>query len=357
MLSFFLQYNELEPIKQRVLLEEIQWGLNSPYKYYFLFLLNHEKDASAAHFWNSQSTAMKEIFEEEITMNLTSTMVTTPEEADAKLMLALTSIDVIIEEWESMTVKIKERALQRREILKSDFIDLSKHISDQNRGISLKINPAPPSGLKTIKLPEPNTAKIIEPSIAECIKKRKSHRSYSTAAIPLSTLSFLLWATQGVHRISPNQVNSIRTVPSGGARHPFETWIVIQRVEGAEPGIWKYSPFTHEIVLTKRYPDLNDLGEKLFNASLEQLWVRTAAITFFWTCIPYRCEWRYSSGASKLILQESGHICQNLYLACEATGCGTVAISAYHQELSDSLLGVDGHEELTVYIAPVGVRK
>lgn len=49
-----------------------------------------------------------------------------------------------------------------------------------------------------------------------------------------------------------------------------------------------------------------------------------------------------------------GHVGQNLYLACAAIGAGTCAIAAYHQELMDKLLGVDGEDKFTIYLAPVG---
>jgi SagB-type dehydrogenase family enzyme len=79
-------------------------------------------------------------------------------------------------------------------------------------------------------------------------------------------------------------------------------------------------------------------------------------VLFFWTAIPYRSEWRYAAASHKLIALDAGHLCQNLYLACEAIGAGTCAIGAYDQALCDELLGVDGVDELTVYAAPVGVR-
>ncbi len=49
-----------------------------------------------------------------------------------------------------------------------------------------------------------------------------------------------------------------------------------------------------------------------------------------------------------------GHLCQNLYLATAAIEAGTCAIAAYHQELMDKLLQVDGDDEFTIYLAPVG---
>lgn len=77
-------------------------------------------------------------------------------------------------------------------------------------------------------------------------------------------------------------------------------------------------------------------------------------MVFVWSAIPYRTEWRYSVLSYKDILIEAGHICQNLYLACEAIGAGTCAIAAYSQKLMDALIGIDGEDELTVYLAPVG---
>ena len=56
-------------------------------------------------------------------------------------------------------------------------------------------------------------------------------------------------------------------------------------------------------------------------------------------------EWRYGLAAHKLIALDAGHMCQNLYLACEAIHAGCCAVAAYHQQLCDQLLRVDGKEE------------
>jgi SagB-type dehydrogenase family enzyme len=82
--------------------------------------------------------------------------------------------------------------------------------------------------------------------------------------------------------------------------------------------------------------------------------VKDSAVTFIWTVIPYRTEWRYSILSPKIIAQDSGHVCQNLYLACEAIGAGTCAIGAYDQDKMDRAIRVDGKEEFAIYVAPVG---
>jgi SagB-type dehydrogenase family enzyme len=65
-------------------------------------------------------------------------------------------------------------------------------------------------------------------------------------------------------------------------------------------------------------------------------------------------EWRYALAAHRVILIDAGHVCQNLYLACEAIHAGTCAVGAYDQEQLDELLGIDGTDEFAVYLAPVG---
>jgi SagB-type dehydrogenase family enzyme len=65
-------------------------------------------------------------------------------------------------------------------------------------------------------------------------------------------------------------------------------------------------------------------------------------------------EWRYHIDSHKVIAIDAGHVGQNLYLACEALGCGTCAIGAYDQEYFDELLELDGEEEFVIYAAPVG---
>jgi len=94
--------------------------------------------------------------------------------------------------------------------------------------------------------------------------------------------------------------------------------------------------------------------EAVTEACAGQSFVSKAAALFVWVTIPYRGEWRCSIIAHKDIAIEVGHICQNLYLACEAVKTGTCAITDYHQKKINALIEVDGENEFTVYVAPVG---
>jgi SagB-type dehydrogenase domain len=222
--------------------------------------------------------------------------------------------------------------------------------TDQNTGV-----PAPPIekpcplDAKKIPLIKPEAVKIGEVSLKTAILRRESRRRFSNEALSIDELSFLLWATQGVRRWQ--QKNALRTVPSAGNRHALETYLAVFNVDGLEPGIYRYLPSQHQLVLESS-PD--QLKERMTEAALNQQFAGSSAVTFIWTTIPYRMEWRYAEASYKVIALDAGHICQNLYLACEAIGAGTCAIAAYDQQAADRLLNIDGEDEFVIYMAPVG---
>lgn len=186
--------------------------------------------------------------------------------------------------------------------------------------------------------------------LISAIDNRRSHRSFRNKPLTLEELSFLLWATQGI-RESENEATAYRTVPSAGCRHALETYLCVLNVTGLETGIYRYLPVEHQLLIVSRE---KNLVEKIVSATLGQYFTGLAPVTFVWTTIPYRMEWRYHMAAHKVIALDAGHVCQNLYLASSAIGGGVCAIAAYHQELMDQLLGVDGENEFTIYLAVVG---
>lgn len=195
---------------------------------------------------------------------------------------------------------------------------------------------------------------IPQADLTEAIENRKSHRVYLKESLSLEELSYLLWCTQGLRgKVFNGQ--AYRNVPSAGCRHALETYLAVFDVDGLDPGIYRYLPISNQLVF--EFSD-DMLAEKITIASLGQPYPGKSAVTFIWAAIPYRMEWRYGLAAHKVIALDAGHVCQNLYLACEAINAGTCAIAAYDQEEFDELLNLDGEDEFVIYIAPVGkVRK
>ena len=204
---------------------------------------------------------------------------------------------------------------------------------------------------KPIKLPSPEKVTLHDNDFTSIISQRKSRRNYIDKAILLEELSFLLWASQGIKEVGPDNSFIRKMVPSGGARHTFETYLAIHQVAGIEPGIYQYLPQDHSLGLLFQDPNLT---ENCVKVGKGQSFVGKCAVTFIWSCVPYRSEYRYHWESHKLILQDAGHMCQNLYLAVEAIHAGTCAIGAYDQDFSNQYLGLDGIDEFVIYVAPVG---
>jgi SagB-type dehydrogenase family enzyme len=225
--------------------------------------------------------------------------------------------------------------------------------TDQMKGLPVPPVQKPyPKDAELVDLINPEQFSLGNMPLIEAIRDRQSRRNFTQEPLTLEELSFLLWATQGVKKFIHNGLVTIRTVPSGGAMHPFETYLLINRVNGISPGLYRYLALNHKLL--KLCSEGADLPSKISEASNGQNFIGESAVVFIWTVRPYRTEYRYGEDSLKDILISVGHICQNLYLACESIGAGTSAIVAYNQKLLDSLVGVDGEDEIALYLAPVG---
>lgn len=239
-----------------------------------------------------------------------------------------------------------------REIMKATLFDeLGKSIiSDQEKKLP---QPSLEKGYsedeRLINLVSPDNFTCGNMSLIDALKNRRSRRVLSEEQLTLEELSFLLWSTQGVKRATKNA--TFRTVPSGGARHPFETYLAVFNVEGLESGLYRYLALEHKLVKINTH---SNFKEDLLDACYDQKFVINSAVTFIWTAVPYRTEWRYNVASARIILMDVGHVCENLYLASESINAGTCAVGAYEQNKIDKLIGVDGEDEFTIYLAPIG---
>ena len=249
----------------------------------------------------------------------------------------------------------KLRIMELREMMKASSDDST---SDQSEGLPQPAMDKQCGGSRLIPLARQFDHVIKNNDYFNLLNSRVSRRKYTEASLTKDELAFLLWATQGVKEvIGGKRKATLRTVPSAGARHPFETYLFINRVDGLEPGLYHYLALEHKLEFIG---SIEDQVDRVSSAYCGQTFFGSAPVSFVWTVIPYRSEWRYCTDAQKYALLDAGHVCQNLYLACEAIGCGTCAIGAYDQALADELLGLksspsfENDNEFVVYAASVG---
>jgi len=112
---------------------------------------------------------------------------------------------------------------------------------------------------------------------------------------------------------------------SAGARHAFETLLLINNVSGLDPAStasWPSNmPSSKRTWLRMRRP--------AGRGCLGQEFIKSCAATFIWTAEVARMKYRYGERGYRYLHLDAGHVCQNLYLAAEAIGCGRARCRLY----------------------------
>ncbi len=238
-------------------------------------------------------------------------------------------------------------ALGKEFMLKTQYPYMDEY--DQKKGI-----PQPPTELPydpdcaLIDLPAPREGAPQPVDLLDLINQRATVRQYDKTPISLAELSYLLWTTQGV------KAETRRTVPSAGARHPFETLVLVNRVDGLEPGLYRFVASQHKLI---RLNMPENIAEQIVEASLKQGQIKNSAVTLIWFAVGYRTVYRYGDRGYRYMHLDAGHVCQNLYLAAESIGCGVCAIAAFEDDKLNAVLGLDGVDQFVIYIGTVGKKK
>jgi len=240
--------------------------------------------------------------------------------------------------------------------------DFSVHMPDSDQEKKL---PQPPLNMgakgEVIQLQADFEHIIIHEAYTDLLDIRRSARVYDSAKpLSQSQLAYLLWSTQGIQEIRGDNYAALRPVASGGARHAFEAYFIVSNVERLKPGVYHYLPLEHvgeKKAAVEFLFDVPDHKECVTGMLAGQKWASFAPVTFYFSCVAYRAEWRYNAMAHRVVLIDLGHVGQNLMLSAAALGMGSCCIAAFDQKACDTALRLDGYEEYTVYACAAGYIK
>jgi SagB-type dehydrogenase family enzyme len=185
-------------------------------------------------------------------------------------------------------------------------------------------------------------------SLWQALQKRQSVRSFKPETLAGIDLSRLLWACQGITRVS--QGFSFRSAPSAGALYPVETYLAAHDVEGIPSGLYHYAVKNHELEQLKE----GDFRLPTAQAALDQDMAYSANVVLIWTAVFERAKWKYRQRAYRYVYLDAGHIAQNLALAAEVLHLGSCQIAALYDEEVNALLELDGESESVLYMSVVG---
>lgn len=194
-----------------------------------------------------------------------------------------------------------------------------------------------------IHLPSPDLKG--EVSTEEALSLRRSVRSYLDEPLEIKWIGQLLWAAQGITLES----RGFRTAPSAGATYPLEIYVAAGKVNGLQPGLYKYIPDGHSLVKVSD----GDIRSQVASAALGQQHVSEAPAVFIVAADYSRTAGRYGERATRYVHMEAGHTSQNICLQAISYGLGTLIVGAFNDEQLKSVLGLPANED-PLNLIPVG---
>ena len=179
-------------------------------------------------------------------------------------------------------------------------------------------------------------------------RSRRSKRNFLAEPMALNALNVLLWSSQGITADMGDY--QLRTAPSSGALYPIETYVVVNAVNGLQPGVYHLDVANWALEGLA----LGDHRRVAHEALRGQAMTEHAAVNIIWTAVVERCRAKYFERAYRYIWWDSAVVAENFLLAATGLGIGACTMGSWYDDLVHELLGIDGKEHVSVLTASVG---
>lgn len=215
----------------------------------------------------------------------------------------------------------------------------------------------------SIALPPP--AGSIDRSLSRALLERASARTFVDNPLRVQSLSTLLAYACGTARSVEREFEQLdetvnqqfRTYPSGGALYPVEVYLLVRNCTEIDSGVYHYDHREHRLRLLESADDSFDrVLSRTVMSPKSVVDVTRAGMMIVLTGAFWRSKAKYGPRGYRFVLQESGHVAQNLQLVADALGLGSVPLGSFHDDRLNGLLGLDGVTEAALYSLVVGHR-
>ncbi len=191
-------------------------------------------------------------------------------------------------------------------------------------------------------------------------RRRVTCRNFDAGrAMSMEQLSAVLQQTFRAHgqlEPAPGLVFLKKNVPSAGGLHPLEACLLVQRVEGMAPGLYRYHPLQH--ALAPAVPGQGFDAEMAGRFLAGQHWFADAAVLVVFVCRFERSLWKYRNHRKvyRAMMLDAGHLSQALYMAATECGLGAFVTSAINEIDIEKVLALDPLKEGPLAICGMGWR-
>jgi SagB-type dehydrogenase family enzyme len=188
--------------------------------------------------------------------------------------------------------------------------------------------------------------------LMELIAARHSCRDFAPGTISLHQVAGMLQAGYGITGLRdwPGGVLMFqRAVPSAGGLYPLELYVICFQVEGVKPGLHHLNARDHALEYVCGLPI-----PELLQGLLQQSFTSDAAAFIFIAAVLPRTLKKYGPRGYRYLLLEAGHAAQNICLRATELGLATLCLGGFSDHKINSLLELDGREEVALYAIAVG---
>ena len=196
-------------------------------------------------------------------------------------------------------------------------------------------------------------------ALDDLLDRRSTCRNFDTTAmLPKDVFAQMLARVFGkrgdVHAADDFEVLK-KTSPSGGALHPTEAYLIVQRVEGISPGLYHYHVGDHAL---EPLPSPDDLNAFARLAVAGQHWFSDAPVLVIMAPRFARNFWKYRNHAKtyRTVILDIGHLSQTLYLSATDLGLGAFITAAINEVDIERAFGLTGFVDGPLAVCGFGAR-
>jgi len=189
-------------------------------------------------------------------------------------------------------------------------------------------------------------------SFDEVVLSRRSTRNYTGESIPFAEICKILYFANGVTgsvEAHDGLHQLFRTAPSGGALYPVEIYLFAFQIKKLEPGVYHYDPVENVL----EYVAEGDYRPALITTTFTEELASAGAVIAL-TGISIKNRVKYAERGYRFMLMEAGHIAQNILLCATSLQLGAFPIGGFIDDEMDTLLGIDGLDEVSLYLIALG---
>ena len=184
-------------------------------------------------------------------------------------------------------------------------------------------------------------------SLETAIRQRRTAETFSPQPMTLAEVATVLGIACGVTR--DGQL-PLRAAPSAGGLYAVDVYALAFNVDDLSPAVYHYVAVEHALVFARQIRGVIDMW-----GCLPPGWHGdTPALAVVLVARLPRVQAKYRERGYRFVLQESGHLAQNLALTSTVLGLATTGIGGFFDDSMNALIGVDGEQEVALYAILLG---